>query len=256
MDDHRNFFIALQETDLIMFNFRNIFAGLFLVSILVFNIDSVFGYESVGVGANSNSQTAGTSVEYATGPGTSVTNLSATGACTVTPDNRSAENYGGFIVNCTGAGTCNVTFDIYHSISDSTDAGNTLTVTQSSGGGCLIATATYGTELAPQVQQLREIRDNMILKTNSGMAFMTSFNQFYYSFSPDVADFEREHPAFKEMMKITITPFISSLSILNYVDMDSDVEVLGYLSGLALLNLGMYVGIPIIGIVGIKKKLL
>jgi peptidyl-prolyl cis-trans isomerase B (cyclophilin B) len=53
------------------------------------------------------------------------------------------------------------------------------------GGGCLIATATYGSELAPQVQQLREIRDNMILSTESGTAFMSGFNQFYYSFSKD-----------------------------------------------------------------------
>ncbi|GFN40677.1 MAG: hypothetical protein YK1309IOTA_2240001, partial [Marine Group I thaumarchaeote] len=30
------------------------------------------------------------------------------------------------------------------------------------GGGCLIATATYGTELAPQVQQLRELRDSSL----------------------------------------------------------------------------------------------
>jgi peptidyl-prolyl cis-trans isomerase B (cyclophilin B) len=51
------------------------------------------------------------------------------------------------------------------------------------GGGCLIATATFGSELAPQVQQLREIRDNTILSTESGTAFMSGFNQFYYSFS-------------------------------------------------------------------------
>jgi len=50
-------------------------------------------------------------------------------------------------------------------------------------GGCLIATATFGSELAPQVQQLRELRDNTILQTESGVSFMTGFNQFYYSFS-------------------------------------------------------------------------
>jgi len=121
------------------------------------------------------------------------------------------------------------------------------------GGGCLIATATYGSELAPQVQQLRELRDNSLLQTESGASFMKSFNDFYYSFSPYIADYERENPVFKEMVKIAITPMISSLSILNYVDMDSEVEVLGYGISLILLNVGMYVGIPAIVIIKIRK---
>ncbi|AFS81635.1 hypothetical protein NKOR_08920 [Candidatus Nitrosopumilus koreensis AR1] len=115
-------------------------------------------------------------------------------------------------------------------------------------GGCLIATATFGSEMAPQVQQLRELRDNTILKTNSGMAFMTVFNQFYYSFSPAVADFEREQPFFKEVMKVTLTPMLSSLSLLNHVDIDSEQEMLGYGISVVLLNLGMYIGIPAFGI--------
>ena len=52
------------------------------------------------------------------------------------------------------------------------------------GGGCLIATATYGSELAPQVQKLRELRDNSLLTTTSGIQFMNTFNDAYYSFSP------------------------------------------------------------------------
>ncbi len=101
------------------------------------------------------------------------------------------------------------------------------------GGGCLIATATYGSELSPQVQQLRELRDNYLLQTESGTSFMNSFNDFYYSFSPVIADYERENPVFKEVVKIAITPMISSLSILNYVDMDSERSVLGY--GISLI---------------------
>jgi len=119
---------------------------------------------------------------------------------------------------------------------------------ESEGGGCLIATATFGSELAPQVQQLRELRDNTILKTESGTAFMTGFNQFYYSFSPIIADLERENPIFKEAMKITLTPMISSLSLLNYVDIDSEEEMLGYGISLILLNIGMYAGIPVFAI--------
>ena len=122
------------------------------------------------------------------------------------------------------------------------------------GGGCLIATATYGSEMAPQVQLLRELRDNTLLKSESGTIFMNSFNAMYYSFSPVIADLERENPLFKEAVKLFITPMISSLSILNYVEMDSEESVLGYGISLIVLNLTMYVGIPASVIIGIKKK--
>lgn len=125
---------------------------------------------------------------------------------------------------------------------------------QSKGGGCLIATATYGSELAPQVQQLREIRDGKLSQTETGSSFMKSFNSFYYLFSPTIADYERENPVFKEAVKILITPMINSLSILNYVDMDSEESVLGYGISLIILNLGMYFVVPVIVIVGIRKK--
>jgi len=117
---------------------------------------------------------------------------------------------------------------------------------ETQGGGCLIATATYGSELAPQVQKLRELRDNTLLKTESGSAFMIGFNEFYYSFSPTIADWERENPAFKEVVKLTITPLLSSLSLLNYVNMDSETEVLTYGISLILLNVGMYFVAPAI----------
>jgi len=112
------------------------------------------------------------------------------------------------------------------------------------GGGCLIATATFGSELAPQVQQLRELRDNTILNTKTGLAFMSGFNQFYYSFSPTIADLERENPIFKEAVKLTITPLLASLSILSYVDIDSEEEMLGFGIGIILLNIGMYFAGP------------
>jgi len=127
-------------------------------------------------------------------------------------------------------------------------------VSMGPGGGCLIATATYGSELAPQVQQLRELRDSKLLQTSSGLAFMELFNQFYYSFSPYIADLERENLVFKEAVKLTITPLLTSLSLLNYVELDSEESVLGYGISLILLNVGMYVGIPASVIVGIRNR--
>ena len=125
---------------------------------------------------------------------------------------------------------------------------STLDESSTENGGCLIATATFGSELAPQVQQLRELRDNTILQTESGVSFMTGFNQFYYSFSPIVSDLERQSPIFKEAVKLTLTPMLSSLSLLNYVDIDSEQEMLGYGISIILLNSAMYVGIPLLGI--------
>ena len=117
--------------------------------------------------------------------------------------------------------------------------------------GCLIATATYGSELAPQVQQLREIRDNQLLTTPSGTNFMNSFNDVYYSFSPIIADYERENPVFKEMVKVAITPMITSLSLMEYAESES--EVLGIGISLIMLNGLMYVGIPASVIVVIRR---
>jgi hypothetical protein len=120
--------------------------------------------------------------------------------------------------------------------------GMCVIVDNANGGGCLIATATYGSEMAPQVQFLREIRDNQLMSTNSGSSFMTGFNQLYYLFSPTIADMERENPAFKEAVKIGITPLLSSLSIMSHAESES--EILGYGIGVLLLNLGMYVAAP------------
>jgi len=131
---------------------------------------------------------------------------------------------------------------------------NVCVAEQQGGGGCLIATAAFGSEMAPQVQFLREIRDNTVLQTQSGSTFMTGFNQFYYSFSPTIADYERENPAFKETVKIAITPMLTSLAILNYVDIDSEEEMLGYGIGIILLNIGMYFIAPAAIIFKIRKR--
>jgi hypothetical protein len=131
---------------------------------------------------------------------------------------------------------------------------NVCVAEQEGGGGCLIATAAFGSEMAPQVQFLREIRDGTVLQTQSGSTFMTGFNQFYYSFSPAIADYERENPAFKETVKIAITPMLTSLAILNYVDIDSEEEMLGYGIGIILLNIGMYFVAPAVVIFKIRKR--
>ena len=82
---------------------------------------------------------------------------------------------------------------------------------------------------------------------------MNIFNDFYYSFSPIIADYERENPVFKEMVKIAITPMISSLLLMENANSESEVLSIGI--SVIALNLGMYLGIPAVVIVGIRKKI-
>ena len=81
------------------------------------------------------------------------------------------------------------------------------------GGGCLIATATYGSELSDEVQFLRNFRDGSILKTNTGSNFMIAFNAWYYSFSPTVAQFIREHPTVRAVTKLVLYPLMGILRL-------------------------------------------
>ena len=130
-------------------------------------------------------------------------------------------------------------------------AKETTSVKSGNGGGCLIATATYGSEMATQVQQLRELRDNQLLQTESGSAFIGIFNDIYYSFSPTIADYERENHMFKETVKLAITPMLSTLAIME--NAESESEVLGLGLSVITLNLGMYIGAPTIVIISIRK---
>ena len=124
------------------------------------------------------------------------------------------------------------------------------------GGGCLIATAVFDSELSTQVQMLREIRDTKIMNTQVGAMFTLGFNQFYYSFSPAIADMERQNSLFKEVVKITITPLLATLSFLNYIDIDSEIEMLGIGIGIILLNVGFYFVIPALVAIKIQRKFL
>ena len=156
------------------------------------------------------------------------------------------------LCNCPGNSACpasiveTVSFDII--VGDVQLTPNNDIPSTEENGGCLIATATYGSEMALQVQLLREIRDNTLFSTSSGTSFMSGFNTLYYSFAPTIADWERDNPMFKEAVKIVITPMLSTLSIMSLADEGSEADVLGLGISVIALNVGMYVGIPVFGI--------
>ena len=78
---------------------------------------------------------------------------------------------------------------------------------------CLIATATYGSALAPQVQFLRDFRDQKLDNTFAGYSFMIAFNLWYYSFSPAIAGTIHLSPQLQSMMQILLYPVITILQL-------------------------------------------
>ena len=120
-------------------------------------------------------------------------------------------------------------------------------------GGCLIATAAYGSELAPQVQHLREIRDGSLMQTSAGAGFMSAFNTAYYSFSPTISDWQRQNPAFNDAVRVALTPMLATLGIMDLADGEASVVSLGL--GVIALNLGMYVAAPALAGMGAYRRL-
>jgi M6 family metalloprotease-like protein len=78
---------------------------------------------------------------------------------------------------------------------------------------CIIATVTFGSEATPEVQLLRSFRDHLVLSTNAGSAFMNAFNLWYYSFSPQIADFIVVHDTVRSPLRVVLYPLLGILEL-------------------------------------------
>jgi len=88
----------------------------------------------------------------------------------------------------------------------------TTTTTTEPQKKCIIASVAYGSELAPEVQSLRTFRDSIVTSTQSGRAFMSVFNKWYYSFSTQVANAISGNPPLRDAVKTSLYPLIGVLS--------------------------------------------
>ena len=122
---------------------------------------------------------------------------------------------------------------------------------------CIIATATYGSELATEVEFLRSFRDNTVMPTFAGSQFMTIFNQFYYSFSPSVASVIADNSALRDIMKVILYPLIGILHVSSAAfSVFSFIPELGVIvAGLIASSLmGIVYFLPTALIISLKKK--
>ncbi len=108
--------------------------------------------------------------------------------------------------------------------------------------GCLIATSTYGSALSPQVQFLRNFRDNIVQKTYAGSQFLDIFYRWYYSFSPTIADYIYENENLKTVMRIILQPLLSILYLSTII-----YSTLSFNSELAIVFAG-FIASSLIGI--------
>ena len=142
------------------------------------------------------------------------------------------------------------------SISGTSTSGTSTSGTSTSGTGtsvgapvCLIATATYGSQVAPEVQLLRNFRDNSIMETKSGSSFMLVFNAWYYSFSPGVAAYLNTHLVERTVMKGVLYPLVGILYLTSdlFSATSSYPEFAVLISGLLASSLigAFYLGIPL-----------
>ena len=108
-----------------------------------------------------------------------------------------------------------------------------------SGARCIIATATYGSELSPEVQFLRGFRDNRVLSTSGGREFMKVFNAWYYSFSPQVASWIAGNPSAREPFKMLLMPLLGilHLSEISYSTVAFAPEIAVILAGIVASSL-------------------
>ncbi len=212
-------------------------------------ITSLSGFSSAVMLVASWVGTAPTDVNFALpSPITPSTGGIASSPLTITAG--PSASVGAFMLRVTGT-SGSLTHTVSPDISVQVTAAGTTTTTTTTPEAprCLVATAAYGSELAPEVQLLRNFRDNAILKTSAGSNFMVAFNAWYYSFSPSVANYVSDHWVERTMMKGLLYPLIGILLLSSsvYSVAGSYPEVAALLSGLlASSSIGaFYLGLPL-----------
>lgn len=94
----------------------------------------------------------------------------------------------------------------------------------SSGGDCFIATAAYGSEIDPNVEQLRRFRDDVLRQTRMGRRFFDEYWSHYYRLSPEIVRMMHENDGVREMVRWSlVSPIVGFLRMaIEYPEASTD----------------------------------
>jgi streptogramin lyase len=182
------------------------------------------------------------------GPVTPPSGSTATSTLTASADSSSST--GSFTLQVTGSsGSMTHNVNVGVTISSAAATSSSSSTTAPPAPKCLIATAAYGSQVAPEVKLLRNFRDNSIMKTQSGSSFMLVFNAWYYSFSPGVAAYLSTHWVERTVMKGVLYPLVGILYLTSNLFSATSAypELAVLISGLLASSLigAFYLGVPL-----------
>ena len=126
--------------------------------------------------------------------------------------------------------------------------------------GCIIATAAYGSELAPEVAYMRHVRDVMIGSTWAGRALVEGWNAFYYSWSPPIAALIANSKELQITSRILLVPLVAtvhSIAFIYAVLSSFDLTLASVIAFLlaVILSTSIYIIIPTLVLRTISKHL-
>ena len=125
---------------------------------------------------------------------------------------------------------------------------------------CVIATATYGSELAPEVSYMRYVRDGLIGSSSVGRMLVNDWNAFYYSWSPPVADFIAGSPTLQTVFRVLLVPLVGIVLVVAWVfgavaSVNADLASATAFALSAFMCIMVYVAMPLKMFLAILKKL-
>jgi hypothetical protein len=137
------------------------------------------------------------------------------------------------------------------------EAGITITTpsttgtTQAQTPSCIIATAAFGSAMAPEVIYMRFVRDKLIGSTRAGRTLVDAFNAFYYSWSPSVARAVAPNSILRAVSRALLLPLVwtvhvagASFTAVSGLTGNADVASVAAFLLAACISLASYVAVP------------